>query len=37
MYFKDFAKFIGKHSLFLIKLETEACDSIKKETLVQVF
>ena len=37
---KNFPKFTGKHlcqSLFLIKLQTEACDFIKKETLAQVF
>ena len=35
-----FAKFTGKHpcqSLFLIKLQVEACNFIKKETLAQVF
>ena len=37
---KNFAKFIEKqlcHSLFLIKLQTETCNFIKKETLAQVF
>ena len=37
---KTFAKFTGKHlykSLFLIKLEAQACNLIKKETLAQVF
>ena len=35
-----FAKFTGKHlcqSLFLIKLQVEACNFIKKEALAQVF
>ena len=37
---KNFAKFTGKHmcqSLFLMKLQAEAFNFIKKETLVQVF
>ena len=38
--FKKFAKFTKKHlcqSLFLIKLQPQACNFIKKETLAQVF
>ena len=38
--FKNFAKFAGKYlsqSLFLIKLQAEACNFIKKKALVQVF
>ena len=38
--FRNFEKFIGKHmcqSLFLITLQTSACNFIKKETLAQVF
>ena len=37
--FRNFAKFTGKQqcqSLFLMKLQTEACNFIKKETLAQV-
>ena len=37
---KNFAKFTGKHlcqGLFLIKLQAEAYNFIKKETLAQVF
>ena len=37
---RNFAKFRGKHkrqSLFLIKLQAEACNFIKQETLAQVF
>ena len=37
---RNFAKFTRKHlrqSLFLIKLQAEACNFIKKETLTQVF
>ena len=37
---KNFKKFTGKHlcqSLFLFKCRPEACNFIKKETLVQVF
>ena len=38
--FRNFTKSTGKHlcqSLFLIKLQAEACNCIKKETLAQVF
>ena len=37
--FRNFAKFTGKQqcqSVFLMKLQTEAYNFIKKETLVQV-
>ena len=37
---RNFAKFTGKHlyqSFFLIKLQAEACNFIKKKTLAQVF
>ena len=37
--FRNFAKFTGKQqcqSVFLMKLQAEACNFIKKETLAQV-